>query len=464
MALFTIAGLSMASEFDVADNDLHLYKLQNGITALVHTVDDELRVLPIDYHPGSSNGPRVIFTDDELRVLPIDYHPPRQTRPNRPIMADDDELRVLPIDYRPGSGGAHFTYADDDDELRVLPIGYHPGSGGARFTYADDDDELRVLPIDYRPGSHGGPHVIYTDDELRVLPIDYRPPRQTRPSGGVWTDDELRILPIDHLTRPIKPNRPIMADDDDDDEFRVVSSAFTNAMSKYGKKDKKDKKPVSEEIVQNDDEFRLVGVGAGSLTHKKNATETAKPVKLNAKKADDADNDLHLYKLQNGITAFVHTVDDELRVLPIDYHPPRQTRPSGGIWTDDELRILPIDHLTRPIKPNRPIMADDDELRLIAVGPGSLTHKRNTTETAKPIEVKPTPKRFITGAAKLNTTISSSAADDEMRFAHFIPQYRPQREKVETEAVDNSLVELSDLLKESQEGAGNDGFLSRRRR
>jgi len=116
---------------------------------------------------------------------------------------------------------------------------------------------------------------------------------------------------------------------------------------------------------------------------------------------------------------------------------------------------LPIDHPVRPNpRPNKPIMADDDELRLIGVGPGSLTHKKNVTETAKPVEVKP--KRFITGADKLDKNISTNAADDEMRFAHFIPQYRPKREDIEKQAADNTLAELSELLVETQR---NGGFL-----
>jgi uncharacterized protein (DUF1499 family) len=405
MALCTIAGLSMASEFDgVADNDLHLYKLQNGITALVHTVDDELRVLPIDYHPSGPNRPHVIYTDDaddELRVLPIDYHPPR-SRPSGPIRVDDadDELRVLPIDYHPsGPNRPHVIRTDDaDDELRSLPFDYIPSTkyGGPRTVFADDD-ELRVFPIGYHPSGPSRPHVIYTDDvddELRVLPIDYHPSGPNRPHV-IYTDDaddELRVLPIDY--HPSGPNRPhVIYTDDADDELRVLPIDY----------------------------------------HPPRQTRPNRPIQAD---------------------------DDEFRVLPIDYHPSGPNRPHV-IYTDDaddELRVFHIDsNLPRQIRPNRPIQADDDELRLIGVGPGSLTHKKNVTETVKPVEVMP--KRFTTGAMKLETNISTNAADDEMRFAHFIPQYRPKKEDVEAKAADNTLVELSDLLKERHGGARNSGFL-----
>jgi len=428
IALFAIAGLSMASEIDgFTDDNLSVFHpeqtFRRPIFTAFHTVDDELRILPIVDHPPRNSGPskpiRADAEDDELRVLPIDYSTSSGSRPH--IYYTDDELRILPIvDHPPrNSGPSKPIRADaEDDELRVLPIDYHPPRPSGPSKPIWTDDELRVLPIVYHPPSNSGSNrpirADSEDDELRVLPIDYHPPRPSGPSKPIWTDDELisynngvyygsgfRIVPAGN-SQAVRNPHLMMADD----ELRTVPALATYILNRYGKKDT----TISQEIA-NDDEYvatdmlesRLISVGAGSLARPKktkNATETAKSVKVE-------DNKI-------------------------------------------------ITETAKPVKA-------EQEARLIGVGAGSIARpKKNLTEIAQPISkngtkvAKPLPIRDLIGTPV-------KAADDELRFAHLFPRRpAPQGKKnttkttQEVEAADNSLSELSHLLRETR----GKGFLS----
>jgi len=219
--------------------------------------------------------------------------------------------------------------------------------------------------------------------------------------NGVYRGSGFRIVPISNYGQGRPSSQRIMADD----ELRTIPALATYILNKYGKKDT----PISQEIA-NDDEYvstdmlesRLISVGAGSLARPrkdKNATETAKSVKVDAKKI--------------------------------------------------------IAEASQPIQA-------EQEARLIGVGAGSLARpKKNLTETAQQITknttkaAKPLPIRDLIGTPV-------KAADDELRLAHVFPR-RPhadgkkknatkttQEEVVRTEAADNSLSELSHLLREGQ--------------
>jgi hypothetical protein len=292
LALVAMAGLSMTAEVNGFE-DNNLFRTVEYRDFAPHTFDDELRVLPIGYQPSGTSGPRFSYADDnELRVLPIGYHPSSSNRPH--VMSADEELRVLPIGYHPSSPNRpHVIYTDE--ELRVLKVG-NQSSPPKRPHTMSADEELSFLLVGYYPSSPNKPQVIYTDEELRVLSVGNHSGSPKKPHT-MSVDEELSILPIDfYLSHPSRRSGGVWTDD----ELRTIPSLYPYIAKKYGKQEPTKEvsnnnelllRPISLGAIKKphesslDDEFRLIGVGAGSLTaaghsHKKNTTETVKPTTI----------------------------------------------------------------------------------------------------------------------------------------------------------------------------------------